>query len=531
MDRRTSPGDLSVTQKNEPAFSSYSPPVELSMVREFSDDDDLFDFLPGETLEDNRWTRLYEEELGIKITYDWIADGEVYYKKFGMALASGRIPDVVKVNAQQLRQLSNAGLIQDLSEVYEQNASSFTRETLGEEGSGPFEAATIDGKLMGIPQTASSIEGAQYLWIRTDWLERLGLEPPSTMDELLQLSKAFTEGDPDGNGMDDTYGLAATSYLWDPVAGLANFMAGYGAYPSLWLKDPGGRLVYGGVQPQVKTALASLQKLYAGGQMDPEFSLQDGAKVKKIVGAGKIGIVYGEQWASFWLQLSREQNPQAQWRAYPIVSAAGSKAKVPLPFATNQFFAVKKEYEHPEALVKMFNLYLKTNWGEAADYKTYYSNPYAVWGLSPVTPAPGRKNLNAFYQLEHGRRTGDYSGLSDEAESIKRMIDIYQRGGEDKESGWGWERIYGQEGVFSVLDQYIQNDQLLYESFVGSPTETMLEKNSLLINMQLDTYMDIILGSPLDEFDRFTEEWERFGGTALTTEVNRWYEGQSRKSE
>lgn len=531
MDRRASPEQLSERINNELAFSKYTPPVEMSFVKEFSEDDDLLDHLPGETLEDNRWTRLYEQELGIKITYEWIADGEVYFKKFGMALASGRIPDVVRVNAQQLRQLSNAGLIQDLSAVYEKNASSFTRETLGEEGSGPFEAATIDGKLMGIPQTASSIEAAQYLWIRTDWLDRLGLEPPKTMEELLQLSKAFTEEDPDGNGVDDTFGLAATNYLWDPVAGLADFMAGYGAYPNLWLKDPGGRLVYGGIQPQVKAALAALQKLYVSGQMDPEFSLKDGSKVKKMVGAGKIGIVYGEQWASFWLQLSREQNPEAQWRAYPIVSATGSKPKVPLPFATNQFFAVKKEYEYPEALIKMFNLYLKTNWGMTADYKTYYSNPYPVWGLSPVTPAPGRKNLNAYNQLEHGRRTGDFSVLSDEAASIKQMIDIYQRGGEDKESGWGWERIYGPEGVFSVLDQYIRSDQLLYESFVGSPTETMLEKNSLLINMQLDTYMDIILGSPLDEFERFTEEWGRLGGNALTEEVNRWYEGQSSKSE
>lgn len=531
MDRPSSPEEFSANNKNEQAFSKYTPPVELSFVREFSEEDDLLDHLPGETLEDNRWTRLYEQELGIKIRYEWIADGEVYYKKFGMALASGRIPDVVKVNAQQLRELSNAGLIQDLTATYEQYASSFTRETLGEEGEGPFEAATIDGKLMGIPQTSSSIEGAQYLWIRTDWLERLGLNPPATMDELLQLSKAFTESDPDGNGINDTFGLAATSYLWDPVAGLADFMAGYGAYPNLWLKDTDGKLVYGGIQPQVKTALAALQKLYVSGQIDPEFSLQDGSMVKKIVGAGKIGILYGEQWAAFWVQLSREQNQEADWRAYPIVSATGSKAKVPLPFATNQFFAVRKDYKYPEALIQMFNLHLKKNWGEDADYKTYYSNPYPVWGLSPVTPAPGHKNLNAYYQLEHARQNGDISALTDEAAVIKRMIDLYLSGSEDKENGWGWERIYGQEGVFSVLDQYIRNDQLLYESFVGSPTVTMLEKKNLLNNLLLNTYMEIILGSPLSDFDDFIKDWKRLGGLKMTEEVNNWYAGQTKKSD
>ena len=81
------------------------------------------------------------------------------------------------MNAQQLRELSNAGLIEDLTDVYEQYASTLTKRVLSEEGDGPFEPATIDGKLMGIPQTSSSIEDADLLWIRTDWLHRLGLKP------------------------------------------------------------------------------------------------------------------------------------------------------------------------------------------------------------------------------------------------------------------------------------------------------------------------------------------------------------------
>jgi putative aldouronate transport system substrate-binding protein len=45
--------------------------------------------------------------------------------------------------------------------------------------------------------------------IRQDWLDKLGLKAPTTLDEFMTVAKAFTENDPDGNGKKDTYGLCA----------------------------------------------------------------------------------------------------------------------------------------------------------------------------------------------------------------------------------------------------------------------------------------------------------------------------------
>ncbi|MCA0753482.1 extracellular solute-binding protein [Paenibacillus sp. N4] len=507
----------------ERGLSRYNPPIEVTFVREKSDGlEDLVSQFPGQTFEDNTWTRLYEQVLGIKIKYEWTAKGDLFYQKLGVALASGDIPDVVKVNAEQLRLLSNAGLIQDLSGVYAEYATPLTKEILSQEGSGPFDTATIDGKLMGIPETASSIEGAQYIWIRTDWLDRLGMKPPETMNDVLAISEAFTQNDPDQNGAKDTLGLAVTQYLWDPVMGLTAFMAGYDAFPRLWIKDDSGKLVFGGVQPEVKTALKALQDMYRNGQIDSEFGFKNGLKVKEQVAAGKIGMLYGEQWASFLVQASRETDPEASWQAFPIVSATGKAPKVPLRFSTNDFFAVRKDFEHPEAIVKLFNLHLEKNWGETAEYETYYSTPFPVWQLSPVSPYPARKNLDAYRQLDEARRTGDASVLKDEAKAIQKNIDTYLSGKGDAESGWGWERTYGPSGAFSILDRYEKKNQLLYESFVGAPTETMIGKKSLLDDLQHDTFIDIILGRSIDEFDRFVEEWHKLGGEKITIEVNRW---------
>ena len=508
----------------EIGLSKYDPAIEVSFVRDIGGDfNNLILSLPGETLEDNRWSRLYKQILGIDIKYDWTAEGDFYRQKLNFAIASGQIPDIVKVSPEQLRTLNNAGLIQDLTEVYEQYATPLTKYILSQEGSGPFEAATFDGKLMAIPETGSSMEGAMFIWLRTDWLERLELQPPQTISDVLNISRAFTELDPDQNGLDDTFGLAITNYLWDPVMGVKGFMAGYDAFPEIWIDNEAGGLVYGGIQPEVKTALKALQEMYQSGQLDPEFSFKNGNKVKEHIKHGKIGMVYGEQWASFLVQTSRGEDRNADWKAYPIVSVSGNPAKVPLKFSTWQFLAVRKDFEHPEAIVKLFNLHLEKNWGDTSEFETYYSSPYPVWQLSPVNPYPVEKNLTAYRELDKARRTGDWSKLNPEAKSIKKLIDIHLAGGANESQGWGWEKTYGEQSAFSILDQYERNNQLLYEKYTGVQTETMIEAKSLLQDLQHETYINIILGDPIEEFDAFVDKWNKLGGEAITNEVNEWY--------
>lgn len=505
----------------EVGLHPYDPPIEATFVREIGDSfEEFIASLPDETLADNRWTRLYEEVLGVRIRYDWTAKGDMYRQKLGVSLASGNIPDIVEVNALQLRLLSNMGLIQNLTEVYEEYATDFTKMILTQEGNGPFEAATIDGKLMGIPETDASLERAMVIWIRSDWLDALELAPPQTIEDVTAISKAFTEGDPDGNGLDDTYGLALAEHLWDPVAGVTGFMAGFGAYPEIWLKDHQGKLIFGGVQPEVKDALQALQNMYKQGWMDPEFGYKNGDQVRSDLAAGKLGIMYGEQWGSFHVQGSVE-NFDAKWQAYPIVSSTGERPKVPLKFSTSTYFAVRKDYEYPEAVVKLFNLHLEKNWGKTAEYGTFYNDNGAVWSLSPVTPFPARKNLEAYRQLEVFRETGDATVMDGEAQAIQRYIESYKRDGDIV--GWGWERTYGPDGAFSIIDQYEERGQLLYDAFTGAPTETMIEKQAFLRDKQHETYMNIILGSPISEFDRFVEEWRMLGGDQITAEVNEWF--------
>lgn len=499
----------------EIGLREFDQEVDLYFVRGVGSHlKDLIEQYPDESVTDNRWSRLYHDVLGINVKYKWLVEDSVYNKKFASDLMSGDLPDVMRVNIQQFRMLYNAGLIQDLTEVYQTYATSFTKSVFEEEGSNPFEAVTINNQLMGIPDLESSTEKAEYLWIRTDWLETLGLSPPENMAEVVEISKRFTNDDPNQNGKNDTYGLAFSKFLWDPIMGLEGFMAGYNAFPNMWIKDENGELVYGGIQPEVKEALQVLQDMYQEGYIDPEFIFKKGIQLEEQISNGKIGMLYGEQWASFAVS----NDPDASWKAFPIVSNDQSSARVPINNRTHYFWVVRHDYEYPEAILKMINLHLEKNWGDTAEYEKYYSTPYPVWQLSPITIFPPLKNYHAFLDIEKLGYGDEASELTGEAKAIYDKINRYLL--KNEESGRGWYLTYGKEGAFSILDQYIQNEQIMYDEFVSVSSDATIELMPMLYNLQLGVFQDIILGDSLSRFDEFIEDWYRLGGDKLTEEVN-----------
>ena len=57
--------------------------------------------------------------------------------------------------------------------------------------------------------------------MKSEWLTKLGLQEPQTLDEFYDMLKAFKEKDPNGNGQKD-------EYAWGGVgtAGIVNYLRG-----------------------------------------------------------------------------------------------------------------------------------------------------------------------------------------------------------------------------------------------------------------------------------------------------------------
>ncbi|WP_347835768.1 hypothetical protein [Gracilibacillus sp. JCM 18860] len=71
----------------------------------------------------------------------------------------------------------------------------------------------------------------QGIIYRKDWAENLGLEAPTTTDEFMEMVRAFTEDDPDGNGKDDTFGLTDRS---DLIYGAFKTVSSWFGTPNYW---------------------------------------------------------------------------------------------------------------------------------------------------------------------------------------------------------------------------------------------------------------------------------------------------------
>ncbi len=331
----------------------YNPPISMESIISV---DATVKFLGDNDIYNNVWTRAYAQLLGIDVNYQWVADASMYNEKLGLSINSGQIPDMFRVTPAQMQLYYESGLLADLTDVYQEEASEKTRDVLGQNPVA-LKAATIDGKLIGIPLTDAPVANASLLWIRQDWMDKLDIPAPTSMADVVEISRRFTEEDPNSNGVDDTIGLCVTQDLWGAISSLQGFFNGYHAYPNIWYEKD-GELVYGSVQPEMREALLVLQQMYADGQIDQEFGVKDINQVSETIAQGHCGMEFGVWWNPYHpLNLSQQNDPQAFWTAFPIPSVDDEIARSQYSPNIGALLVVREGYEHPEALIRMVNFW------------------------------------------------------------------------------------------------------------------------------------------------------------------------------
>ncbi len=175
------------------------------------------------------------EKLNINLKYVIIPTGADGETKINAAAAANALPDffqaVSTTNARnKLIDLNKQGLIGQVDDLLKLMPN---RVKTHYNDPSSFALANLDGKQMGFVE-APNLPRREGLVIRKDWLDKLGLKMPTTIDELFVVAKAFTEKDPDGNGKNDTYGLGG---FFDGTWGQGNrFAFFFGAYgvPDMW---------------------------------------------------------------------------------------------------------------------------------------------------------------------------------------------------------------------------------------------------------------------------------------------------------
>ena len=149
--------------------------------------------------------------------------------------------------------------------------------------------STEDGKLISLPTAAGD-----QLWtwqIRADWLEKLGLEMPTTMAELLDVARAFTNDDPDGDGEADTYGFSSTGNGSSLGADLDALLMGFGGHSTFYLTED-KQVSHPLLDGSYKDYLDFLTTVVEEGLIDPDWYTQAWNDRKPKTYGGQYGIVW-----------------------------------------------------------------------------------------------------------------------------------------------------------------------------------------------------------------------------------------------
>lgn len=519
----TTPAD----QKPTDLLAKYTPEIDLTAWRFLNNG---IEFEPGESIENNVYMTSYKEDFGINLKYVWTVPEEQFDQKLNISVASGDLPDIMWLRNKQLIELAENDMLYDLTDLYKNNTSDFTKSIL-EQDKASFDSAKIGGKLMAIPHTASSVDNLQILYIRADWLKNLGLEMPKTLQDLYKVSEAFVKNDPDKNGKADTTGLALVKNFLDvnnKHASAAGLFAGYHAYPRRWVKDAAGSAVYGSIQPQIKDALLQLQNLYKSGQIDKEFGVKDKAKVMETVSSGKVGITYGGLSSpGAFLKDCAINDPNADWQAIELPSIDGTPAAPVTSMPVTKYYAVNKNCKNPEALMKLVENGSSGYNRDASDEAKAKNEKFGVtksgiatWQYSLVVYEPALKNLNAHNNVIKAMETNDTSILNAEEYGY---YDKIQKSKAGDRNFWGDERIFGTPSSADIIGKYVDSQNLLTNLFYGSSTPTMVEKQATLEAMEDEVFTKIIMGESINSFDKFVSDWKKLGGDQITKEVNEWY--------
>lgn len=530
---------------NDGPLEPYADPVTIRVGRSFAHN---HVFRGEETVDDNMWTSAYKDMLNIEIENMWVVDPSQAATKMSSAIASGDYPDIFTVNATDYAKYAASGVIADVTDLYEKYLSENGKTAVNADNGYSLDAMTIDGKLYGIPIVDNPLDSLNQLWIRKDWLDAVGLDEPETIDDVLEIAKAFVEQDPDGNGQADTYAFAFDGKnICSGWGGIEPFFEMYGAYPmamnygaNFSLIERDNKLQWGGETDAMKEALAVLQQFYADGWIAPDFGTHDDPAAIQLFGTGKAGMFFAPMWGA-WSAAEPlfGNNPNAEVIAVPLPGRDGYGNAFYVS-SLSSIAVVSSKCENPEALFKIFNLG-KELVAYNTDQETFdmYNGDqtnYTGTFLSITDPLKPIKNLDNYYNISKAIETGDTSKLDSEQMNNYTLIksqymDVGAATPENISTwcnGYGlWSVFANPEGGYAAVVEALENEAFEYAGYAPAATDRMASVSSTLTDLIATSIIKIIYGEEdASYWDTVIQDWHTLGGDIVLEDANAWYQSK-----
>ncbi len=332
-------------------FGAYPETIEYTLGKMTSVNNS--NMPENDTYTDNAYTRYIKSVINVQNVDVFEANDSQYDTNVSMVISMGSLPDIMVVSSQdEVEQLVEAGLIEDLTESYNNCISDRIRKMYESYGDSLKDMVTYDGKIMALPET-NITDGPNLVWLRKDWMDKLGLSEPHTIDDVVNIVKHFISEDPGNNGEDasgkpNTVGLAVDTDVTGECGYSSEFLldiifACFGAYPKQWIMNDDGEIVYGSVTDEAKEALSYISGLYNQGVIDNDFLLRTSTNICELIENGLCGSFFGPWWApNNPLANAVSRNPDARLAAIFNSNGFGWNNELSQPEPVLQICCCKK---------------------------------------------------------------------------------------------------------------------------------------------------------------------------------------------
>ncbi|WP_246079252.1 extracellular solute-binding protein [Paenibacillus piri] len=333
------------------------------------------------------WTE-WQKRTNTKLDIEWVPDGDLK-TKMDLLLASGDLPEVVSspdATWPTLRSAVKNGAFWDLTPFL----GDFSEYPNLKKNMAPNweKYLSVDGKIYAVPRSRSRID--QGMRIRKDWLDKLNIPVPKTLDEYAAALKKIVESDPDGNGKKDTLGLIGHGVI--AADGDLAFAAAFGALDPTYNQE--GGMIDTRLTPQYTEMVNWFKGLYADGVLSKEFSVTKKTQAEELFKTGRAAAyVRSVWWDKEWEDSISKTQPGAKITQLTLTGPKG--AAVVLSTGVSGGYYISKKV--PEAKVKQLLKYFDyTASDEITDFAYYGLEGihHKVVGGQKVLTDQGVKEVN-----------------------------------------------------------------------------------------------------------------------------------------
>lgn len=295
-------------------------PAEITIAAPDSKVGSLADNLPV-------WEEI-QKRTNIKINWDVTASAQYVEVMKLRVSAGGNLPDIMMLpNGLSLAELGQQGMILPLEDHIEANGANIQKAY--EQFPNAKALTSADGHIYSINTMIESAYFSPYAFIiRKDWLDRLGLEAPTTIDEWVTVLEAFRDEDANGDGDPSNEipftvgGHAWYTTYWANGWGLHLFQS------DGWYPDENGQMQHEFISDRAKEFYIWLNNFYEDGLLDPEFlTMGDETKMFEKVARNKVGAFTAYASNIPMLEETLKANGYADAELIPLVPPKGPYAQ------------------------------------------------------------------------------------------------------------------------------------------------------------------------------------------------------------